>query len=76
MRTENAEVFVSAQDLRESSTDELLEALKEAEENLLRIREEAAVGATRLQPDYEKPHIVKGHRKLIARIKTILRERQ
>jgi len=66
MKRENKEVFVDTKTLRECSTDELQMALKEAREPL----------STRTKPDYPKPHLVKGYRKLIARIETILRERQ
>ncbi len=76
MRSENREVLIDTKTLRESSTEELEGALQEAKERLHTIKSEAAVGATRCRPDYRKPHLVKGYRKLIARIETILREHQ
>jgi ribosomal protein L29 len=76
MKRENEEVFVKAALLRELSTEELKKALKETGAQLVALRDISAIGAARTKPNYEKPHLIKGYQKLIARIKTILRERE
>ncbi len=76
MKAENKEIFMDAETLRESSTEELEGALRETKERLHTIRSDAAVIGSAKRLDCEKPHLMKGCRKLIARIETILRERE
>ena len=68
MKSANQEVFISAEFLRESSPDELVAAIDEAQQKLLELRSEANFAPL------GKPHLVKAYKKLIARAKTILRE--
>lgn len=69
MRDENKEVFIPAKDLRECTLPELRAVIFEAQQNLHRLRHRKE-----LTP-HLKSHLFKGYKKLIARCKTIFRER-
>lgn len=70
MREENQEIFLSAQAIRETglSNSDLQLLLTETQQKLLSLRTQIALGPVR-------PHLIKGYRKLIARIKTVINER-
>lgn len=72
MNPGNQEVFISNELLRESSDEELRAALTETQQKLLELRSEDSLGRV-WNP--KRPHLAKGYKKLIARIKTVLRER-
>lgn len=65
-----SEVFPSIDLLRESQDHEIEEVIKESQEALLEIRTQANFCPI------EKPHLIRQHKRLIARCKTILRERR
>ena len=73
MKDENKEVFIPVADLRESSDDELQTVIDETQKKLLEIREQSSYGLR--SSNVEKPHLVREYKKLIARCKTVLRER-
>jgi len=69
MREENKEIFISPQGLRETPTDDLENLIAETRQKMLEMRtQEQLSGKIRA-------HELKGYRRLIARTKTILRER-
>jgi large subunit ribosomal protein L29 len=61
---------VNAIDIRDLSNEEILEQIGQAKEELFRLRFR---GATQ---ELENPSLIKGLRRDIARMKTILRERE
>jgi large subunit ribosomal protein L29 len=61
---------VKAADIRDLNTDEILEQIGQAEEELFRLRFRSAT------QELESPALIKGLRRDIARMKTILRERE
>jgi large subunit ribosomal protein L29 len=61
---------VNATDIRDLSNEEILEQIGQAKEELFRLRFR---GATQ---ELENPSLIKGLRRDIARMKTILRERE
>ena len=65
----NQEVFISAEFLREAPAEEIKEMIAETEAKLLGLRTTAQFNRP------ERPHLFKAYRRLIARAKTILRER-
>lgn len=76
MKTENKGVFVEADTLRQTPTADLQLALKDAKDSLFHLREQSAGFAVpRNKLDCRKPHLMKGYKKLIARIETVLAEK-
>jgi large subunit ribosomal protein L29 len=61
---------VKATDIRDLGTDEIVEQIGQAEEELFRLRFRSAT------QELESPALIKGLRRDIARMKTILRERE
>jgi large subunit ribosomal protein L29 len=61
---------MNAMDIRDLSNEEILEQIGQAKEELFRLRFR---GATQ---ELENPSLIKGLRRDIARMKTILRERE
>jgi len=61
---------MKAKDIRDLTTDELIEKLEIEEENFGKIRLNHAVAAL------ENPMQLRGQRRTVARLKTVLRERQ
>ena len=57
-------------EIRELSTDEIVSKIKETKEELFNLRFQQATGSL------EKPHRINELRKQVARMKTILRERE
>ena len=57
-------------EIRELTNEEILKKIEEAKEELFNLRFNAATG------NLEKPSRIKELRKLVARMKTILRERE
>lgn len=55
--------------LRESTDDELEAVIKESQQAILDLKTQAQFAPL------EKPHLIRTHKKLIARCKTLLRER-
>ncbi len=55
--------------LRESTDDELEAVIKESQQAILELKTQAQFASP------EKPHLIRTHKKLIARCKTLLRER-
>lgn len=70
MRTESQEVFISADFLRDASDEELKGLIEETQKRLLDLKTQAQFCPP------EKSHLFRSYRRLIARAKTILRERQ
>lgn len=64
------EVLPSIDLLRESTDEELAKVIEESQQSLLDIRTQANFTPV------PKPHLIRSYRKLIARCKTILRERK
>lgn len=62
--------LVKNKELRELSNEDLLKKIKESKEELFNLRFSQATG------NLEKPARIRELRKLVARIKTILRERE
>ena len=58
------------QEIRELKTEEILSKIQECKEELFNLRMQQATGSL------EKPHRINELRKLVARMKTILRERE
>lgn len=67
MKKENREVMLSMEDLRACSDKELNTIINESQQAILGIRTEGQFCPI------EKPHLLKAHKKLIARCKTILK---
>lgn len=65
----STDVFPSLDLLRESSDKELNQVVQESQQTLLEIRTQANFAPV------PKPHLIKAHKKLIARCKTVLNER-
>jgi large subunit ribosomal protein L29 len=61
---------VKAADIRDLSDDEILDQITQAKEELFRLRFRSAT------QQLESPALIKGLRRDIARMKTILRERE
>jgi large subunit ribosomal protein L29 len=61
---------MNAADIRDLSTEEILEQVGQAKEELFRLRFRSAT------QELESPSLIKGLRRDIARMKTILRERE
>ena len=61
---------MNATDIRDLSDDEILEQITQAREELFRLRFRSAT------QQLESPALIKGLRRDIARMKTILRERE
>jgi large subunit ribosomal protein L29 len=61
---------VNATDIRDLSNDEILDQITQAKEELFRLRFRSAT------QQLENPALIKGLRRDIARLKTILRERE
>jgi large subunit ribosomal protein L29 len=61
---------VNAADIRELSNEEILDQITQAREELFRLRFRSAT------QQLESPALIKGLRRDIARLKTILRERE
>ncbi|CAN5679039.1 50S ribosomal protein L29 [soil metagenome] len=61
---------MNAADVRDLSDDEILEQIGQAKEELFRLRFRSAT------QELENPALIKGLRRDIARMKTILRERE
>ena len=62
--------LVKIKELRELSSEDLLKKIEESKEELFNLRFSQATG------NLEKPARIRELRKLVARIKTILRERE
>ena len=61
---------MNATDIRDLSNDEILDQITQAKEELFRLRFRSAT------QQLENPALIKGLRRDIARLKTILRERE
>jgi large subunit ribosomal protein L29 len=61
---------VNTADIRDLSNDEIVEQIAQAKEELFRLRFRSAT------QELESPALIKGLRRDIARMKTILRERE
>ena len=72
MKKENAEVMIKAEDLRQATDEELEQVIEESTQKLHEMRS-ADMHGNKWIP--KKPHLIKAHKKLIARANTILRER-
>ncbi len=61
---------MKAKEIRDLTTGEIIARIKEEEENLLKLRLNHAVSAI------ESPSVIRAVRREVARLKTIVRERQ
>jgi len=73
MKAQNQEVFLSTEFLRDSSDEELKALIKETQRDIFEVRNQLVWGR---KFNIERPHLVNGYKKLIARAKTILNERR